>query len=231
MTSLTGTQIKTKIQYDCDAFDDTWIDLDTELLGYINESIDDCEALIHGLYESYFKVRSTISLVSGTSSYAYPSDIYAMKVLGLYYNDGGTKRYEIKRFKDEKEIMYYTDSSLPYKWDPTNDSSSGARINLYPTPLETNSNVKIIYIRNAKRLTAYSDTCDIPEFQNYLFAHVKWNLAKKDRSPLDLATQEKHLMAMKELLEGTLSSMVPDEGNEIRPDFSFYQDFDSLENF
>lgn len=231
MTNSTLTQIRTKLKNDCNLYDDTFVDVDTELLGYINEAIDDCEALIHGLYEDYFLVRSTLTLVSGTATISLPSDIFANKVRRILYDDGGSKKYEVRRFKNIAETMYYTESTLPYKYMLTNDSSNGPKIRLYPTPAESNSNLVIWYIRNAKTLSSGSDECDIPEFINFIYAHAKWNVARKEKYGVDLQVATAHLDTERKLLEATLADMVPDEGNDIRPDFSFYQDFDALEQY
>lgn len=227
MTNSTLTQIQNKLKYDCNIFDGTFIDIDTELLGYLNEAIDDCEALIHKLYEDYFYVISTFSLVSGTNTVSLPSDIFANKIRFLGYNDGSNKKYEIKRFQRPLDTLYYTDSNLPYKWLPTNTTASGQKIMLFPTPNESNSFGVIHYIRNAKKLVSASDECDIPEFINFIYAHTKWNIARKEKYGLDLNEAKSHLEGEKELLETTLSDMVVDEGNTVRADFSFYNDFDT----
>ena len=224
MELSTLTQIKTRLKNDCDIYDEDFMDLDTELLGLINSAIDDAEALIHSLYEDYFLVRDSISLVSGTQTYALPSDIYANKIRALVYNDG-SKKYplqRIQRFIEGEEAV----SGEDYRFLLTNTSSSGVRLMLFPTPAETNSNLKIYYIRNAKKLSSESDSCDIPEFINFIYAHVKWNVARKEKSQIDITLAAEELSAQRQLMVDTLTVMVPDESNQVVKDLSFYFDFD-----
>ena len=225
MELSTLTQIKTKLKNDCDIFDDDFIDLTTELLGLINAAIDDAESIIHNLYEDYFLVTSTISLVNGTQTYALPSDIFANKIRNLFYDDGSNLQYVVWRIRRFEDTMFI-DSGDRYRYVLTNDSTNGVRLRLYPTPTETNTNMKIWYIRNAKKLSAETDSCDIPEFINFIYAHVKWGIARKDKSQFDLATAEKELAVQRQLMVDTLTDMVPDDGNEILMDSSFYRDFD-----
>ena len=225
MELSTLTQIKTKLKNDCDIFDDDFIDLTTELLGLINAAIDDAESIIHNLYEDYFLVTSTVSLVNGTQTYALPSDIFANKIRNLFYDDGSNLQYVVWRIRRFEDTMFI-DSGDRYRYVLTNDSTDGVRLRLYPTPAETNTNMKIWYIRNAKKLSAETDSCDIPEFINFIYAHVKWGIARKDKSQFDLATSEKELAVQRQLMVDTLTDMVPDDGNEILMDSSFYRDFD-----
>lgn len=229
MQLFTLAQIVSKLSYDADIFDGDFVDLTTELPGYINEAIDDAEAIIHTLYEDYFLTRSTISLVSGTAQYSTPSDIYGAKIRGVYYNNG-SKKYEIKRIKKLQTLLEIDSNAEQYQYlllNGANTESTGSfKLEFHPTPQETSTYAHMFYIRNAKRLSSNSDYCDIPEFINFIYAHVKHNLAAKEKIGLDLNVAEKRLITQKSLMESTLANMVPDEGNLISPDISFYQDFD-----
>lgn len=231
MNLSTLDQVKTKLKYDIDLFEDTFVDLDTELLGYINEAIDDAESVILNLYEDYFLTNTTVSLVSGTSEYSLPSDIFAAKIRAVLYSDGSSKNYEITKIKKLVDTLNVptTDS---YRYVIVNGTVSAAtgsfKLKFYPTPAETNTNVTVWYIRNAKRLSSTSDYCDIPEFINFIYAHVRWNIARKERFPLDLDVCGKALAAQKDLMEKTLSDMIPtDDAKQVSPDFSFYADYNS----
>jgi hypothetical protein len=234
MNLLTLDQIKTKLKYDTDIFDGDFIELDTELLGYINEAIDDAEALIHNLYEDYFLTSSTISLVSGTSEYSLPTDIFGAKLRAVHYSNG-TKKYELKRIKRLSDTLFLTDATDDYQYVLVNAANTAAtgsfKLKIYPQPSESVTNgITLWYIRNAKRLSAASDYCDIPEFINFIFAHVRWNIARKEKGRIDLSVVDAQLKQQKELLEATLSDMAPTEdSNEIRADLSFYSEFDSME--
>ena len=236
MNLLTLAQIKNKLKYDTDIFDGDFIELDTELLGYINEAIDDAEALIHNLYEDYFLTSSTISLVSGTSEYSLPADTFGAKLRAVHYNDGA-KKYELRKIRKLSETIAPSGQTDDFKYllvNGTNTDATGSfKLKFYPTPSANQSNVITVwYIRNARRLASESDYCDIPEFINFIFAHVRWNIARKEKGRIDLSVVDAQLKQQKELLESTLSDMVPtDDSNEIVPDFSFYSEFDCMENF
>jgi len=98
MELLTYSNIKEKIENDLDLIDEDFIS-ETELLGYMNEALADAQAVIHtlGLEATYFLKNDTINLVGGTSDYAYPSDIYAMKI-----------RKMLRMFSKENFIDYFT---------------------------------------------------------------------------------------------------------------------------
>lgn len=231
MTSFTLAQIQTKLKYDLDIFDEDFVDLDTELPGYINEAIDDAESVIHTLYEDYFYVQGTITLVSGTHSYALPSDIFGHKIRGLFYNNG-TSRYVITKIRKPSDTLGYTSTTTArYRYLITNVSGTGPRVKFYPTPLESGAYIECHYIRNAKRLALTSDECDIPEFINFIYAHVRYNLAIKEKLPLDIEKAEQRLLFQRALMEKTLTAMTVDEdSNRIEQDVTFYEDFDSHES-
>lgn len=230
MQLFTLAQIVSKLSYDADIFDGDFVDLTTELPGYINEAIDDAEAIIHSLYEDYFLTRSTISLVSGTAQYSVPTDIYGAKIRGVYYNDGN-KKYEIKRIKKLQSILDIDTNAEQYQYlllNGTNAASTGSfKMEFYPTPQETSTYAHLFYIRNAKRLSSNSDYCDIPEFVNFIYAHVKYNLAGKEKIGMDINVAGARLKEQRSLMETTLANMVPDDGNTIAPDMQFYQSFDN----
>lgn len=230
MEYSTLTQIKTRLQNECDLFtgtDEGFVELDTELLGYINAAIDTAEAIIHGLYEDYFLCETTLTITSGTATVSAPSDIYGHKIRGLYYNNTSTsKLYPITRFlRFIDALTYAQDSNAPLRFLILNPST-GVSIKFYPTPTETGSLVSCFYIRNAKKLSSASDSCDIPEFIEFIYSHVKWSIARKERNQIDLETAKTEYMVQKELMEATLKDMVPDESsNLLVKDVSFYADF------
>jgi hypothetical protein len=199
-----------------------------ELLGYFNEGVDMVESAIHTIYEDYFLTTAPLSFVSGQSQYSLPTDIYAQKVRQIWYNDNNARNYEIRKVKQLKEIQFATQPDL-YKWMLTNSLVTGLKINLYPTPQETNSNGIIWYIRNALRFSgADTDVCDIPEFTAVVVQYARWKCMNKEGHP-DTMMALQDLANMKQMMVDTLSARVPDEHNEIIQDFSFYYDFDSYD--
>lgn len=221
----TKAEIVTKIEQDLDLEDELFIQ-STELLGYINEGIDEAEAEIHDLYEDYFLKRGTITLVAGTEEYALPSDIYAMKIRRVIYNNG-SKVCRIHRARDtykmeERERRSVISGGITeYEFIITHDTPGTPKICLIPTPQESGAYVKLYYLRNANRLSVDADVCDIPEFVHFVMQFVKVRCYEKEGHP-NLSKALMDLEKQRALMQATLASMVPDEENEIEPDLSFY---------
>lgn len=226
-TFWTGTQIQTKVENDLDLVEETFI-TPTEMLGYINAAIDDCEAEIMGAYPDYFLSRASLALVTGTEEYVLPTDIYAHKIRRVVYRNGTTV-YPIQRMKDwhkfeEYSAEYSIQSSTYYQYFVMNQTSGSPKLLLAPPAKETSaSNVTIWYTRNAKRLSAITETCDIPEFINFLLSFVKVQCYLKEGHP-NYQMEVQMLEQQRALMQATLSEMVPDADDEIEPDLRIYSE-------
>lgn len=223
MDLLTLGAIRTKLNRDLDLEEEQFVTAD-EMTAYVNEAIDDAEALIHGLYQDYFQTEATLDLVAGTSEYALPANIYGTKIKRILYSNG-ERKYRILRMKNIDNTLSVSGEDS-YRYLFKNAAPGGTQIKLYPTPQSNESDtVTVWYIRNATRLVAESDVCDIFDFSNFIFAHVKWNVAKKERLGQDIQTAESHLASQRQLMEDTLHTMADNEENEVRRDLSHYEDF------
>lgn len=224
MYSPTYGELLADLQKELDLEAETFITAD-EFLSYFNRGVDEVEAAIHTIYEDYFLTNTTVSLVSGTQNYNLPSDIYAQKIRGLFYSDGNSLQYEIRRIEKLQETQYLIQTDL-YKYVLTNASASGLKLAFYPVPSETSTNVTMWYIRNAKRFTGVdSEVCDIPEFTNVIVQYVRWKCLAKEGHP-DTQAALMDLERMRQDMVDTLTARVPDEHNEVIKDISFYTDFD-----
>ena len=226
MDLSTYSAIKTKLYDDLDLYDEDFI-TENEFLGLLNEAINDCEAVIHnlGLEARYFKTTDTLTLVSGTSDYSMPSDIYANKMVRVYYING-SKKYRIDRIREQDRILdFNTGENGDYFYDILN-LTAGIKQRLYPTPQESGAYIQRYYIRNVRALTtstAASNTCEIPESINFIYAHVKMKVYQKEGNPMFAESMEQ-LKLQHDLMVQNLQEMVPDENNMIIPDTSFYDD-------
>jgi hypothetical protein len=221
-------EIRAKLKRDLDLEQEEFV-TPVELTGYINEAIDDAEAIIHGLYADYFLTKDTITLVSGTDSYAMPANIYANKIRRLMYDDG-VSRYRLTRIKNFDLIPFLTAQSnqtdyLRYVLENNSAGAAGIVQRMYPTPQVNGTFITRWYIRNANRLVAESDICDIIEFVNYIYAHVKLSVARKEKLGQDMQIAMQHLAAEQKLMEETLYTLMPDEDNQVRKDLTYYHDF------
>jgi hypothetical protein len=221
--SPTYGDLKAYLEKELDLEDETFITPD-EMLSYFNEAVDMIEAAIHNIYEDYFLTAAPFPIVAATAGYALPSDIYAQKIRKILYNDNGSLKYEIRRLKRLEDILYIQPTDL-YAYVILNSSASGLQLTLYPTPQDTNSNITVWYIRNAKRFTQDTDVCDIPEFTNVLVQFVRWKCLSKEGHP-DAGQAGSDLERMKQEMVDTLTARVPDEDNFVLKDTTFYRDFD-----
>lgn len=224
MQYLTYSQIKEKLENDLDLIDEDFVS-ETELLGYMNEALDDAESIIHtiGLQTYYFKTNDTLTLVNGTSDYDMPSDIFANKLIGVYYINGN-KKYRVERRRDQDDVLNDVTGN-DYTYDIFN-TTSGIKMRLYPTPAEDGAYVHRYYIRNVRKLTtstSASNTCEIPECVNFLLQHVKCRVYEKEGNP-NLTKAMADLGNLHNLMIQTLQEMVPDGNNEVQGDFRFYND-------
>lgn len=235
MEYKTLSEIKSKLKRDLYLQDSTFIEDSAsapELLELINEAIDDVEAEIHTIYEDYFLSQSNISLVSGTKDYSLPSNIYANKIRGIVYSNNSiiypiTKNKGPKQFEEQKVMDLYAPggTNQNYTYTLINlSATAGVQMRLFPTPQETSSSaIEIWYIRNANKLAADDDKCDVPEFVNYIIQFVKVRVYEKEMHPnLQQAMIERE--RLRKLMQETLSDMVPDEDTYIYKDFGIYED-------
>jgi hypothetical protein len=227
MQLLTYAQLKQKLQSDYDITDERFID-ETDLVGYINEAIDDSETTIHTLHheDKYFLCPTTISLVSQTQDYALPSNIYANKIRLMTYVNG-TNKYPITRIQrlDEIDFVENTDD---LRYVIINDETVGfPQIRFYPTPTETSTNVKLWYIRNMKRMTtsaASTNVCELPECVNFVYQHVRRSCAKKTRRQDLIQMEDEMLKQQYQAMCDALKDMTAEENTKVPMDLSAYQD-------
>lgn len=226
MQQYTYTELKTKIENDLDLIDEVFVS-EEELIGYINEAIDDAETAIHSLNceDKYFLSTGTFSWVSGTADYVLPTDIYGVKFRLIFYNDGTTK-YPIEKVRNLEGTQYFVAGDY-YQYLVINNTATGFQLRFFPTPAETSTNAKIHYIRNMKRVTnsaAATNICEIPECGNFVFQHVKKSYAKKTRRPDMIQMEDMDLKIQYQLMLDALKDMTLDQNTLILPDVQSYYD-------
>lgn len=226
MYLFTYSDLIAKLGNDCDITDEAFIS-STELLGYLNEAINDAQAAIHNLNfeDKYFLTSATFSWVSGTADYDLPTDIYANKIRQIFYSNGSMK-YEIQRIKNLLETNYFVANDY-YAYIIRNATAGTApKARFYPTPAETSTNAIIWYIREMKKMTTSTidttNVCEVPECQNFVFAHVKNSVANKTRRADLIATAKEDKILQYNLMLENLQQMVLDENNMIPMDTSHY---------
>ena len=235
--TITYANFRDKILRDTDLEQEQFISAE-ELIGYTNTAIDDAEALIHGLYEDYFLKTDTFQIINGQQEYDLPSDIYADKIRRVLLNNdsatsGRLNRYRIQQIRQFDRVLD-VDGEDRFRYILINSSAGVRKMRFYPIPQETSDPDAVIrfYIRQANRIDETASQAaidatvmDIPEFQSYLYAHVKLQIARKEKLGQDLQVAAQHLAEQKRLMEDTLTSRTPDEDNHVAKDLSYYFDF------
>lgn len=221
--SVTLADIKQRVRDLVDAESADFVS-NAEIIRYINEGIKRCEAEIHKLNEDYYKKDASLTLVSGTSEYSLPSDIYAQKIRRIMYNNGTDKKYEIFKILDE-EVPFVDSSDEYFRYRLVFNSSDSKVIKLYPEPAEANSYITISYIKDAKELSSDSDVCDIPEFSQFVVDFARYRILQKEISNPMLETVLGDLKYSQKTMIETLQQSVPDGNNEIVLGDDIYNDF------
>lgn len=217
----TWAEIKAEIQAEYDLSEETFVDA-AELLQYANSSIEDIEKEIHTIHDKYFHAETSLSLVQGTQEYSMPTDIFANKITGIYYNDGVTK-YEIKEIKDLREVID-VDSDDDYRYKIINSTAGGVKIKLYPASRETSSNVVVFYRRRIKLFTQDSDVLDVPEAKEFIKQYVVDKCANKERMTPD-APESAALGRKRKALLDSLENMIDDDNTDLHINTDFYEEF------
>ncbi len=225
--SLTLTQAINRVRTELDLLDEPQV-TDSEITTYLNEGIDVVESIILDIYEDYFLARGTpINLVSGTSEYNYPADIWGNKLRALIYRNGAIvteipRQYnQINDFEATErmdQLGVWTPYTMVYR--PLNTT-----FKLTPAPTSSESSVLVPwYIRQATRLVNGSDTIDIPEGDNCIVAYAKNEIAMNKSGIGDANKTMIKLKSLLEQLNKSLSNRVPDQWNFVAKDMSYYEE-------
>ena len=220
MTLWTLAEIRAKVKEDLDLEDEVFID-DEEIASKINASIDKAEQIIHTRNEDYLLQSTTLSLVSGTSEYDLPANIYAHKIRKVFYVNG-SDRYEVKRIRNLNSIPEIEDAD-DYRYVVYMTPSGTFKMKLYPASRETSTNITIWYIGNANRLTDDADVMNIPEAVHFVIENTKLECARKEGHPHQVAL-EAEVMKQEQMMIDSLTAIVVDEDNKVELDMSYYSD-------
>lgn len=228
--SRTLKDIRDQVIDDLDLNEETFVS-ETDLNRWINDAIEDAEGEIHVLYEDYYLTEEDpVAITAGQTKVDYPADIYANKIRKIIFSDGSSNSiatHEVKQIKDitrAKELdIYYDSSTNPIlRWMPSNKASEGRKIRLFPDSGRSGF-LYVFYIRNATKLVADTDICDIDEFERYIVQFTKTQAYLKDGDPRadDSKILEEQLRGK---MISQLTDMAPDDNTEIEMDISHYDD-------
>jgi len=216
--------LREEIQADLDLEDENFIS-DADINRWINQGIRSAERIIHGLYEDYFLCSADTDITTASNLVSYPSDVYGNKIRKILFKNGKDV-HEVRRVSNLRDAtdrdINETGSNPTLEWSPTNDSTNGRKIRLFPSA-SRNGTLTIWYIRNALQLSADDSECDIDEFEIYVTQSAKVQCFLKEGDPRANEAKMLEQQYKADMIE-TLSNMVPDNNDEIPMDMSFYDD-------
>lgn len=222
MNYTTWGEIKDAIQEDMDLQEEPDILAEGELMRYVNDAIEVCEAKFVRLGDYFFSVTDPISVVPGTKDYDLPSDIYANKIRKIFLDD----QYEVKNLKSLNDIPFLKNEVGPaYRFKIINQSGARPKIRLFPTPTQAQS-MEIYYTRSATRLTedgGDAQEIEVPEANLFIKAYVKRRIYEKEKSPLYQLYNDE-VTVFGQLLDDALAAQIDDENNTIEPDLEAVSD-------
>lgn len=230
MRYWTWAEIRTKIEEELDLEDEQFV-RQSELLAYANEAIDEAEAEIHTLYEDYFLSTVSIPVVALDESFSIPTylpNIYGDKIRKIIFvSSDGSSSYPVNRLRKADMFAYKaiadtgTTTDL-YQYMIINSTAGAPALTLVPKSRETGT-LKVWYLRNANRLTVDADVCDIPEFVQFVMAHMKVKILGKEGNAGYQEALER-LEAERARMNAVLAARSPDMENTIECDMSHYEE-------
>lgn len=221
MRTWTKLEFTDKIEMEHDLQGESFISAE-EMTNYVNEGIDWAESIVIGLYEDYYLDRTDWLAITDEAD--LPQYIYANKLRKVEVSTTNTPPYNsLQLFKNSNLKDNYVGYNLFHKHGEN-------PVIVFENIDSSYSYYRLTFTRNANRVTEDTDIIDLPEIAIYYAQQfVKTRCYQKERDPLSFRSSEE-IMAMENALNGVLSNIVNDGSEQIEPDLTFYNDFDS-ENY
>lgn len=218
MRTWTKQEFIDKIELEHDLQGESFISPD-EMTNYINEGIDWAESIVIGLYEDYYLDRTAWLAITDETD--LPTYIYANKLRKVEIAASNVAPYNSRQlFKNSNLDENFVGYNIFHRAGET------PKLVLENIPDGYNY-YRLTFTRNANRVVNGNDIIDLPEIANYYaMQFVKTRCYQKERDPMSFKSSEE-IMAMREALESTLSSITNDGSDQLQADMSFYQDFDT----
>lgn len=192
---ITLAQIRTQARHRADMTNSQFV-TDAELLNYVNGSIAELHDLLIASGDSdYYILSTTFSTVSGTDTYALPSDFY--KLRGVDVRDSASSDYSSLRPFNFNERNASTDGyNLLFRY-----RLAGSNLMLTPAPTGVYS-IKLWYTPVATKLALDADVLlDVNQFAEYVIVDVAIKCLNKEESDVSV------LMATKADLRKRIENM------------------------
>ena len=126
---VTLTSMRTLVRQMADIVNNN-VCTDAEINSYLNLELDELYDLLIDTYEDYFISSSSISIVSGTASYAIPSDFY--KIRGVDIIISASESFSLRAFQFEERNQYGTGDAKSLRYQ-----LRGSLLHFIPSPTVT----------------------------------------------------------------------------------------------
>lgn len=141
MKVYTYAELSNKILKDQDLADETFLDAQ-ELAGHFNTAIEEAENEINTLtFSNYFKTFTYLPIVTGSSTFRLPHNIFIDKIRKMMYRNGAII-YPIVAIKphyefEDIEFTEFYGVADPYRFTFVNPQAGASRIKFVPVARET----------------------------------------------------------------------------------------------
>lgn len=229
----TYADILARVEDEMDTLDEDFVSA-SEVLGFANRAVDQCESKIHQICEDIYLTKAYLALTAGSPIVALPTNIYNNRVRALLYKNGNYI-YQLEEFQGENLFLedevrnVSPNATEEYRYLIKNDSASvKPYIYLSPVAQETilaaDQRFVCWYIRNANKFTTGTDICDIPEGADFIVEYMKKSVAEKEKDFEAAAAYGQNLLALENDLISMLNQRADSRRGKIKPDTSWYYD-------
>ena len=223
--SITLAQLRTEARQRADMENSEFVS-DSELNGYINNSISELHDLLIQTYDGdYYVSEATFTTSGSADSYALSSIITSgdfYKLRGVDAKLNGTEWRTLKPFsfnERNRNNYVYTDFGIA----EVRYRLVGSNLRFTPVP-DNNIYVKVWYIPVAQTLVNDSDSYDdLNNFSEYVILDVAIKMLDKEES--DTTKLEAKKLQLMRRIEGAAGNRDAGEGEAVRDVYSINDDF------
>lgn len=213
----TKQEFESKVLLEHDLQEESFIS-PAEMTNYINEGIDWAESIVIGLYEDYYLDRTDWMPIVAEST--LPQFIYANKLRRVEISDNPSTGEIRQIFKNSNLDPQFFGYNIFHKHGDTPKIVFENIPNKY-------QQYRLTYTRNANRVVNANDIIDLPEVAVYYAQQfVKMRCYQKERDQLAFKASEE-VVAMEQAMTDALTNITNDGSDQLEPDVSFYDEFDS----
>lgn len=213
-SNVTLADLKTRSREAADMVGSTFIE-DAELTRYINASAQELYDLLVAAYgQEYYLDEFNIPIVSGTDTYALPTDFYQLLGVDLLLDANGNEAVTLKPYMLSERNKYNNSYVSAYASDSTVRAKyrlQNGNIKLIPEPSGGYS-LNIIYIPAMTLMVSDVDTLDgVNGWEEYIVLDTAIKMGRKEETDVSVLTfQKNELLKRIESLAGKRDAGFPE---------------------